>query len=66
MFVLKRKDFLSVLERVPEAAEMADILERKWQDNNFEPLGVKCYLCKERGHVAIHWQKLVVYNDREK
>jgi hypothetical protein len=29
MFVLKRKDFLSVLERVPEAAEMADILERK-------------------------------------
>jgi hypothetical protein len=53
LFVLDRKDFLTTLERFPDATDKTNALNKKCEHNNYTALGIKCYLCKEKGHVAI-------------
>src|SRR3569623_144770 len=54
-----------LLEKFPEAKETTDLLAKKCEDNDFSTLLVKCYICKDLGHVAIKCKKILLNLDKE-
>ncbi|CAG9311955.1 unnamed protein product [Blepharisma stoltei] len=62
---LSRANMNQLLEKFPEAKEQTDLLSKKCEDNDFSTLLVKCYICKELGHVAIKCKKILLNLDKE-
>ena len=52
VFFLNRQHLDVLLYKFPVAVSKTTQLEIKCANNNFSALGVKCYLCKVKGHIA--------------
>jgi CRP-like cAMP-binding protein len=61
---LRREDLDLVLKRFPEAAQATRELETRCRDLNFASLGLKCYLCKKKGHIASKCSNVRLSPDR--
>lgn len=62
---LIRLNFLSLLEKFPEAKEITKNLQKKCESGNYVSLNIHCYLCEELGHVAIKCKTLLVNLEQE-
>lgn len=62
---LSRVNMNQLLEKFPEAKESTELLAKKCEDNDFSTLLVKCYICKELGHVAIKCKKILLNLDKD-
>lgn len=62
---LIRINFLSLLEKFPEAKEITKNLQKRCENGNYSSLNIYCYLCEELGHVAIKCRTLLVNLDQE-
>ena len=60
-----RINFLSLLEKFPEAYESTKNYERKCEDGDFSSIFISCFLCEQLGHVAIKCRNLLVNLDQE-
>jgi hypothetical protein len=63
---LKREDYISCLEKFPEAMEQARILAEECRYGDFTALDVKCFVCEEVGHVVAQCKSLLIEMDSEK
>jgi hyperpolarization activated cyclic nucleotide-gated potassium channel 2 len=54
LLCLDRADFDRVIEMYPEAKTKALELQKQCQAGDLMQLGIKCFLCREKGHVAVH------------
>mmetsp|Transcript_7935 Transcript_7935/g.7805 ORF Transcript_7935/g.7805 Transcript_7935/m.7805 type:complete len:526 (+) Transcript_7935:74-1651(+) len=62
---LSRINMNQLLVKFPEAKEKTELLSKKCEDGDFSTLLVKCYICKELGHVAIKCKKILLNLDKE-
>lgn len=62
---LVRLNFLSLLEKFPEAQEYTKNLQKKCEGGNYTSLHISCYICDEIGHVASRCKNFLINLDQE-
>ena len=60
-----RVNFLSLLEKYPEAYELTKTYERKCMDGDYSSIFISCFLCEQLGHVAVRCRSLLVNLDQQ-
>jgi hypothetical protein len=65
MLSLVRLNFLSLLEKFPEAKELTNILQKRCEGLDYTVLSIKCYICEELGHVAARCRNFLVNLEQE-
>lgn len=62
---LIRVNFLSLLEKFPEAQEYTQNIQKKCEGGNYTSLYINCYICEEVGHVAAKCKNFLINLDQE-
>jgi hyperpolarization activated cyclic nucleotide-gated potassium channel 2 len=62
---LSRNSMNDILERFPEAKKKVNELNKACEENRFDELGVRCYVCDKKGHFAIKCTKILLNVDRD-
>ena len=62
---LSRSSMNDILERFPEAKKKVNELNKACEENRFDELGVRCYVCDKKGHFAIKCTKILLNVDRD-
>ena len=62
---LSRANVNYLLEKFPEAMQATNVLSIQCSEGNLTELLVRCYICKELGHVALICRKILLNNDYE-
>ena len=62
---LSRANVNYLLEKFPEAMQATNVLSIQCNEGNLTELLVRCYICKELGHVALICRKILLNNDYE-
>jgi len=65
LLMLDREDLDTLLKKYPEAKSLTDLVQQRCQNNEFAVLGVRCYLCKKSGHVALKCKENVLFVDHK-
>ena len=65
MLSLNRENFDQLTEKFPDAAEATKIISRQCKEDDFTSLLVKCYICKDLGHVSTRCKKVLINFNHE-
>lgn len=65
ILTVSRTQLDMLLERMPDAKQKVDIIEKQTENRDYSILEIACYLCEKVGHVATNCENVVINLNKE-